>query len=206
MSEFDLSFVTWKSMLRQLFFYSLLLSAVYSFSQRGKDGVGTVTVANSVVNVYRPLTANALIGNTSVNISSSAGFTVGDLVFIIQMQGVSVNAGRDTLFPDVNSAIPTNSTFGAITNYNNCGNYEFAQVRSIPNNTSLELDCGLGKNYNYLNKVQVIKVPRYTTLSVSGAGNIVCPQWNGTFIQCKQSRIQRRCSPHCPVIVCFGRE
>ena len=156
----------------------LLLSSVF-LAQRGKNLAGNITVANTIVNAYTPLTSNAAAGSNVVNVVSSGGFTVGDLVFIIQMQGASVNAGRDTLFPDVQSAIPTNSTFGAVTAYNNCGNYEFAQVLSIPNNTSIQLDCGLKYSYSYLNKVQVIRVPRYTTLSVSGAGNIVCPQWNG---------------------------
>ncbi|MBK9285833.1 MAG: gliding motility-associated C-terminal domain-containing protein [Sphingobacteriaceae bacterium] len=165
--------------MRHFFFILFLFSNFIIFSQRGKDGAGNITLANSTVNIYTPLTANAG-GSSTISVGSTAGFAIGDLIFIIQMQGVSVNAGRDTLFPDVNSSIPTNTTYGGITNYNNCGNYEFAQIRVIPNNTTLVFDCSLSKNYSYLNKVQVIKVPRYTTLSVSGAGNITCPAWNGT--------------------------
>lgn len=160
----------------------LILITFYSFAQRGKDGAGTtvtISVANTIVNQYTPLTQNASVGNTTLTVASSAGFSAGDLIFVIQMQGALINAGRDTIFPDVNSSVPTNTTHGAITNYNNSGNNEFAQVKSIPNATSIELDCGLSNNYLFLGKVQVVKVPRYNSLLISGAGSITCPPWNG---------------------------
>ena len=166
--------------MKHIFFTILVFNSLMVFSQRGKDGVGNIIVANTIVNVYTPLTANASAGNTTITVSSVAGFSIGDLVYIIQMQGASINAGKDSIFPDFNSSIPTNTTHGAITAYNNTGNFEFAQVNSIPNATSIGLDCGLQKSYSFLNKVQVIRVPRYITLLVSGAGFISCPTWNGS--------------------------
>lgn len=148
-------------------------------AQRGKDGAGNITAANTIVNAYTALTANANTGATSISVASTAGYAVGDLIMIIQMQGASVNCGRDTIFPDFSSSIPTNTTYGAITNYNNAGNYEFAQINSVISATSFSLDCVLQKNYTAAGKVQVIRVPRYSSLSVT-SGFITCPTWNGT--------------------------
>ncbi len=173
-------FETFTMKLKFYYLVIFFITVFSSFSQQGKDGAGNITVANTIVNLYTNLTAGASAGNTTLTVANTAGYSAGDLVFIIQMQGASVNAGKDSIFPDFNSSIPTNTTYGAITNYNTCGNYEYTQVRSVPNANSIVLDCGLQKNYNFLNKVQVIRVPRYTTLLVSGAGFITAPNWNGT--------------------------
>jgi len=164
------------------FLFSILFFSVLftGFSQRGKDGSVTITATNTIVNLYTPLTANASIGNQTLTVLSSASYNVGDLVFIIQMQGALVNAGKDSILPDLNSSIPKNNTFGAITNYNNSGNNEYAQVYAVPNATTIVIDCGLKYDYNYLSKVQIIKVPRYYTLTISGIGSITCPAWNGS--------------------------
>ena len=164
------------------FLFSILFCIVLfsGFSQRGKDGSITLTATNTIVNLYTPLTLNASIGSQTLTVLNSTSYNAGDLVFIIQMQGASVNAGKDSIFPDVSSAIPTNTTFGAVTNYNNSGNNEYAEVSAVPNSTTIVLDCGLKYNYDYLAKVQVIKVPRYFTLTISGAGSITCPNWNGS--------------------------
>ena len=146
----------------------------------GKDGIGNIVVANSIVNAYTPLTGSAAAGATTISVGSTSSYGVGDLILIIQMQGTSVNCGKDTLFPDPNSSIPTNTTYGAITNYNTCGNYEYAQINSVLSLTSFSLECALLKSYNFLGKVQVIRVPRYISLTVSGAGFITSPNWDGT--------------------------
>lgn len=167
--------------MKNFFSFLFIFSVSLVLAQRGKDGATTVTIstANTIVNQYTSLTANAI--NTSVlSVASSTAFSVGDLVFIIQMQGATVNAGKDTLFPDVNSSIPTNSSYGAITNYYSAGNYEFAQVNAIPNTTSISLDCQLTHSYVAAGKVQVIRVPRYNNLLISSPGTITSPLWNGT--------------------------
>lgn len=174
-----------------LFFISLSV-----YSQRGKDGASVITTANNVVNAYTSLTNNALLSTTTLTVANSSSFNVGDLIFIIQMQGASVNAYNGSTTPpwyDPNSALPADTSFGRITNYNNCGNYEFAQINSIPNSTSIVIDCGLKYNYDVIKNitiptgainlngnVQVIKVPRYSSLTINTGGSITCPQWNGT--------------------------
>lgn len=161
--------------------YTLLLLTISLsiFSQRGKDGIVSITTANTIVNAYTYLTGDGYANNGILTVNNSSAFSPGDLVYIIQMQGASVNAGRDTIFPDVNSAVPTNTTFGAVTNYNNAGYNEFGQVRDVPDGNTIILDCGLKTGYFALAHVQVIRVPRYYSLTVSGAGSITCPQWDG---------------------------
>ena len=90
-------------MKRLFIFFFLLICSISLFSQRGKDGAGNITVANTIVNLYTPLTVNANPGNNVLTVGSTVGFAVGDLEMIIQMQGASVNCGKDSIFPDGNN-------------------------------------------------------------------------------------------------------
>lgn len=166
--------------MKKVFLLACLLFSIHLFPQRGKDGAGNITTANSIVNVYTPLTANITPGNTSISVGSTAGFAVGDLVMIIQMQGASVNAQSDYPWSDPSQSIPADTTMGRILNYNESGNHEFAQVNSVLSATSLSLDCNILKAYTTTGKTQIIRVPRYTSLLISGAGFITCPAWNGS--------------------------
>ncbi|MBA3680820.1 MAG: gliding motility-associated C-terminal domain-containing protein [Bacteroidetes bacterium] len=161
--------------------YILLLFSFFSitavFSQKGKNGAGNI-VAGTVVNAYTSLTADAFTGNTTLSVASAAGYGIGDLVYIIQMQGASVNC-HINIFGNPNSAEPLNPFFGKITNYNNAGNNEYAQVSSVAGNV-ITIDCPLKNNYTAAGKVQIVKVPRYTSLNISATGTITCPLWNGT--------------------------
>src|SRR5688572_10940300 len=87
-----------------------------AFAQQGKDGAGNITVANTTVNLYTRLVANATAGNTSLNVMNSAGFAPGDLVFIIQMYGATVTAYIDP--NNFNNSLPNDTSYGRITNYN----------------------------------------------------------------------------------------
>ncbi len=161
--------------------YSLLLFLCFSFtavfSQKGKNGAGNIA-ASTIVNAYTSLTADAFTGNTTISVASAAGYGIGDLVYIIQMQGASVNCYINP-FSNPNSAEPLSPAFGKITNYNNAGNNEYAQVSSVAGNV-ITIDCPLKNNYTAAGKVQVVKVPRYTSLTITGTGIITCPLWNGT--------------------------
>ncbi len=166
----------------------LTLVIVNCFSQRGKNGNLTVSSA-IVVNEYTTLTADAATGNTSITVANSGlnakgrfagNLAAGDLVMIIQMQGDSVNgqpAGAPPYFTP-NVGIPFDSTWGKITKVNNCGNYEYAQVSSVPNGTTINLDCGLVNNYSDSGRVQVIRVPRYNSLTINAGGSISCDKWD----------------------------
>jgi gliding motility-associated-like protein len=159
----------------------LLFIIVYSttiFSQKGKDGAGNIIAPATIVNLYTSLSVNAFMGNTTINVVSSAGYAVGDLIYIIQMQGASVNCFIN-IWGNPNSAEPLSPVFGKITNYNNAGNNEYAQISSVAGNV-ITIDCPLKNDYTAAGKVQVIRAKRYSSLTIGAAGSITCPTWNGT--------------------------
>ena len=130
-----------------LFIYGIFFCTSV-FSQRGKDGGGLVNTANKIVNEYTTLTADAAAGATTITVASStlnantrfsAPLDTGDLILIIQAQGATILGQPDASVPTISS--PNDATWGTITNYNNCGNYEWGQVASVPNATSIVLDC-----------------------------------------------------------------
>ena len=165
-------------------FFSILS---VSFAQRGKDGIANINSANIIVNEYTTLTSDASVGNTSINVLASGlntnnrfsgNLTPGDLIMIIQMQGATILGQADTAHPLY--ADPGDATWGSITNYNNCGNYELRQVAAVPNSSTITIDCGLLNNYSASGKVQVVRVPRYKSLTITSSGILTCQLWNGT--------------------------
>jgi gliding motility-associated-like protein len=151
-----------------------VLSFKISFAQQGKNGAGIIT-ANTTVNEYTSLTINATGGSTSITVSNnsinthgrfSSALSAGDLIMIIQMQGATINSTQDT-------------TWGAVTNYGNCGLNEFAQVQSVSGTTIINLQCPLQNNYTATGNVQVVRIPRYTTLTINAGDTLICDAWNG---------------------------
>jgi hypothetical protein len=157
----------------------------------GKDGACTVDKANTIVNAYSALTANANVGASAVTVNAIAELAsnpcrgdgglqplaAGDLLLIIQMAGATINATDTSAYGDVGTTL------------NNAGNYELAGVASISGST-IALDCALKNSYTLTGKAQVIRVPQYTTLTVAAgttdaspdpnAPSITAPTWNGT--------------------------
>jgi hypothetical protein len=142
----------------------------------GKDGSKTITIANQIVNEFTNLTANASSGATTITVSSSSlnansrfssSLAAGDLILIIQMQGASITT-------------TDNSSYGNVSNYNNCGKYEYAKVASVPNATSITLANSLVNSYTSSGKVQVVRVPRYTDLTINVGASISTDGWDGT--------------------------
>lgn len=162
---------------KTLILITLLITLISVNAQRGKDGAKVVT-GTEIVNDYTLLTTDANIGDTSITVNNSnlnANFSgniaAGDLIMIIQVQGVSI----------IDMAMPGQTLdWGRITNYNNCGNYEFLQVKNVPNTTTIEFDCALTNNYTANNRVLVIRVPRYSSLTINSTGVLTVPQWNGS--------------------------
>ena len=174
-------------MQRSFIFFFLFLYAFCVDAQRGKHGDKVVSTSNSIVNEYTTLTTDVGAGAMSITVANSslnsnARFTTnlleGDLVMIIQMQGASMQGDWNGYGspPRYDTAAP----WGNITAYNNCGNYEYAMVEAIPNATTIDLHCGLQKNYTAAGKTQIIRVPRYNTLTINASAEITCPAWNGS--------------------------
>lgn len=174
-------------MRRNLFFFTFCIISTVLFAQRGRDG--NLTVSTTVeVNEYTYLTADAPAGSTTITVNNSSlnthgrfsgNLAPGDLIMIIQMQGATLNGSINPLVPDVGQ--PKDSTWGAIVNYNNCGNYEFAEVNAVPSGTTITLDCPLQYSYTDTGKVQIVRVPRYNSLTINNGGTITCDQWDSAI-------------------------
>jgi len=174
-------------MVRRLYFATLFLTVLtgVAFAQRGVHGPRTVSAANTVVNEYTQLTADALVGAVNLTVANSAmnangrfasALQPGDLILIYQVQGVFIQN-------QFSVSGPTDTTWGKVLDYFNCGYYEYRQVLSVPNATTITIDCGLTRQYNTINgqKTEIIRVPRYTTLTINSPGVLTCDDWNGTI-------------------------
>ncbi|MBI3502065.1 MAG: gliding motility-associated C-terminal domain-containing protein [Bacteroidetes bacterium] len=172
-------------------FYLLFFTFYLSFAQRGKDGAKVISTANNVVNEYTTLTANAAAGATAIAVASGTlnangrfpgNLAAGDLLLLIQIQGAEINGVPPFPGPPSWSTFsePRDSTWGYVLNYHECGNWEFAEVYSI-SGTTITLDCPLTNTYTAAGRVLVVRVPRYSSLTVNGGGSITCDPWNGSI-------------------------
>lgn len=162
--------------MRKTIALSLLLLLCFSslIAQRGKDGNKTITTAAVIVNEYTILTADAAAGNTTITVAANAlnpnnrfsgPLAPGDLVMIIQMQGASIDAA------------PDDATYGAVTNLNNCGKHELREVKSVTGSTQINFTCGLQNSYTAAGNVQVVRVPRFNTLTINNGADITSTPW-----------------------------
>lgn len=193
----------------KLFLFLLLtLGITNSFGQRGKDGAFTATSLNQVVNTYTKLASNSNAGMSTLNVENSAltganfstNLAQGDLVMVVQMRGVDAFAwdasnlniyvydafvaaqgghpGITSVNSHQSSSYQNGQRFGKVSNYGNVGNFELREVLSVVGNT-ITLTCPLENTYEAGGVAQVIRVPRYTNLTINAGASIVCPNWNG---------------------------
>ena len=118
---------------------------------------------SGVINIYTPVTA---INNTScmptITVASSTGFSVGDTALIIQMKGALIDT--------TNTA-----SFGSISGYGNCGNYEFCVIAGIAGNV-ITLQYSLLRTYTVSQYVQLVGVPVYNNANISAT--LSAQSWN----------------------------
>lgn len=160
----------------------LLFCFIYiSFAQIGKNGSLIISNDNAhrtIVNEFTSLKDNAGSGSNILSVANSAlnanqrfasdlGF--GDLILILQMQGIEMENAAD------------DNSYGEIKNYKNCGLYEFQQVYAVPDDTTIVLSCSLKNNYSVKSpasgKVQIVRVPRYISLTIEGV--LTTDAWDG---------------------------
>jgi len=139
----------------------------------GADGNLTVSAANTVLNRYTSLGADAAVGATSITVGSSLalGAGLGDLVLIMQMQGASID-----------TTDPTSVDWGKVLTLNGAGTYELASVTALGVNTiGVQGSCGGGLRnaYTVAGATQVVFVPQFRTLTIDQNGQITAPAWNG---------------------------
>ncbi len=165
------------------------ISFQFVFAQRGKDLPLTVNTIDRIVNEYAVLTADANAGNTSISVDNNnlntnsrfaSALAQGDLIMIVQVQGASVFGNFFVDGAGVSFGLPKDSSWGEILNYNNCGNYELAEVFAVAGSNTIQLNCALQNNYTAAGKVQIVRMPRYASLTVNNAASITCDAWNGT--------------------------
>jgi len=172
----------WRFLLYSLFAFISL------FAQRSKDGAKVIASAGSIVNEYIDLTSSINVGDVSIQVSSSslnansrfpAPLAAGDLIFIYQTKGASVNAC--CVISWGGNGQPRDSTLGQITAYNGTGQYEFAEVKDVPNSTTIELSCPVKNAYTAgFGRTQIIRVPRYLSLTINPPGILTAQAWDGT--------------------------
>lgn len=128
------------------------------------EGVGQNNISGTINNYTEVTNINVSSCSTLVDVSSPGAFSAGDRVVIMQMKGASINTTNT-------------SSYGAVSNYQNAGNYEFADVTNVNGNTVV-LRAPLSRNYTPMNLVQLIRVPTYNNATVTT--NLSAPGWDGT--------------------------
>lgn len=179
--------------------FLLLGTVFFSFGQRAKNGAYTCTAANTTVNAYTNLAVDAAVNATAITVGSnsltsaalSTALAAGDLIMIIQMQGATLDVDlTPTTIWGGNYTVPnghlwdwntTQEQWGLIASYQNAGLYELAEVNSVSGSTTINLQCGLKNSYIAAGHVQVIRVPRFSNLTINSGGTIVPPAWNGSI-------------------------
>jgi gliding motility-associated-like protein len=119
------------------------------------------TSISGIINSYAAVSS---ITGTNLTVSTTTGFSVGQKILIIQMKGVTISTANT-------------STYGDITAYNDCGNFEFAYIANIVG-TTVTLVNPLVKTYSTSGLVQIVSVPFYCGTTVDGT--LTCQAWNGT--------------------------
>jgi gliding motility-associated-like protein len=161
--------------MKSTFVLTLLSIFLFGFShaQLGKNGDVTIS-STTIVNEFTYLTTDANANATSIsvnnsnlndNIRFSTNLSAGDLILIIQHQGATINSSTSP------------EDWGDITSYNNSGNYEYCEVKDVPNSSTIEIRCGLVNDYTATGNVQVVRIPRYNNLTINSV--LTTEPWNG---------------------------
>ena len=156
--------------------FFLLFITMQLIAQPGKQGTFTVVSNNTIVNEYTTLSQDAKTGDNLIDVVNSTlnsnnrfsnVLSAGDLIFIIQLQGATIKT-------NVND-----STWGTILDYHNCGNNEIVEVKSV-NGNQIILANSLKNSYTSKGHVEIVRVPRYSSLNINNNAGITSDPWNGS--------------------------
>ncbi|MGV3612134.1 MAG: gliding motility-associated C-terminal domain-containing protein [Fluviicola sp.] len=168
------------------------------------------TVLNAYTNVTANIAANAtsltVASSTLTNATNlTTALADGDLILIIQMQGADMDIVTNTAIPassggwggdytvpmsvwtdfmggNYSTVAAKRHEWGTVTNYQNSGKYEYAEVLSVPNGTTINVRCALKNSYTAAGHVQVIRVPRFGNLTLNANATVVPGFWNGSAV------------------------
>lgn len=136
-----------------------LLAIAYASAQTTSNIAGVVNNLATVVNSVNG-------GTNSANVASTVGFSIGDTVLLIQMQGATENT--------TNTA-----SFGDLTGLNNAGKYEFNIICDIDGpGSNIIFQQTLLNSYDAGGGVQLIHVPTYDNIIQNGT--LSANDWNGS--------------------------
>lgn len=131
----------------------------------GREGARIVDAANTVINAYATLDANAAAGSTALTVTPADVFNEGDLVLVWQTSG----ANPSPALADQNATLLATVAVG---------HWEFARITGAGAG-SITLAGPLTNAYRSVG-AQVIRVPEYESLSLTNGGSIVPEPWNGS--------------------------
>jgi len=121
---------------------------------------------SGVINTYAKVTAIDETCN-SVTIAPASGFSVGDKVLIIQMKGALIDQTNTTAYGNLTG-----------TGLGSAGNYEINEVAAI-SGAVLYLKYELIRTYDPAQKVQIVNIPVYSDVSISGV--LTSAPWDGNI-------------------------
>lgn len=145
-----------------LFFFFI----TFSFTGIGQTSIsGVVNSYASVINMNAgscdPCDANC---TDTITVSNIGSFQADDKALIIQMKGADLD-------------ITNSSSGGSVTAINQAGNYEFFEIESVSGNT-ITLKYPLVRSYNFSGKVQIVKIPNYNEVDITGT--LTALDWDAT--------------------------
>ncbi len=132
----------------------------------GHTGAVTVSLANTVINSYEPITVNIAKGDKTITVGNGATFKGDDLVLVWQPTSLAS--------PPMSGDQTKIALAGLST-----GSFEFARVKSVAGNV-VTLTNAIASAGGYVGGAsQMVKVPEYTTLTVKAGASIKPSAWNG---------------------------
>ncbi|MEQ3655198.1 MAG: Ig-like domain-containing protein, partial [Dokdonia sp.] len=166
------SFYKKTPLLRAVVLILLIFVSISGKAQYAKDGNLTVSAANTILNNYTAVVSDVAAGATAIDVNDISGelggLVSGDLILIYQAQGAVINTSNSV-------------SYGAITDINGAGTYEYAYVESVSGNQITV--CPLTRSYLVSGFTQVVKVPQYDTLTINTGASVIPLAWqdSGSF-------------------------
>ncbi len=117
----------------------------------GADGALSVTSGTTTINSTATGALAGTAGATTATVTSTTGFAAGNEVLLIQVTGTGA------------------------------GNYEFRTISAVNSATQVTFTAAITNTYtnDASSKAQMIKVPQYTTVSVSSGATLTASAWDG---------------------------
>ncbi len=136
------------------------LLVVAAYSNSSVLAQTTSAPSGTVINSYARVVS---ISSTTVQLSSSSGFSANSRALIVQMKGASVTR-------------TDSASHGDVTGYNNAGRFEYVKIISISGNVAT-LETAPAVAFDTGGSVQMVSVPVFDGGTLTQ--NVVPQAWNG---------------------------